>query len=59
MNMGLVIKFVGLVLLVVVVGIVALAILGRPIPQPLVILGSSALTGLVGLLARPNENGNG
>lgn len=53
MNMVLVIKFVGLVLTLCVVGIVVLAYVGNPVPDVLQNIAVGSLTGLVGLLAQP------
>lgn len=56
MNMALVIKIMGAVLLVTVTGIIVLAVLSRAIPEPLILIATSSLTGLAGLLAQPHAN---
>lgn len=51
-----VIAFIGLVLLTCVIGIIALAWQGQPIPDVLQNIGVGALTGLVGVLVPSRTN---
>lgn len=55
----LVIVFVGLTLVATVVGVIVLAITGHDVPDTLKMLGTGALTGLVGMLVPANNGGTG
>lgn len=56
---NLVVKFLGLVLLILVVGIIAIVLLDRTVPDALVNLAVADLGGLTGILARPQDSNNG
>lgn len=56
MNIRAVIAFVGATLILSVLGIIALALVGRDIPNVLTLIASSTLTGLIGLLVNPKAN---
>lgn len=58
-NMGRVIVFVGVALIIGLLSIATLAAMGRTIPDILQVVTASSLTGLVGLLANPNHTTNG
>jgi hypothetical protein len=49
--------FLGIVLVIGVVGMVVLAVLSKEIPDPIKILVTSDLTGLLGLLVHPTSEG--
>jgi hypothetical protein len=54
-NITLVVMFVGFALLLDMVGITVLSVQNHPIPDILIAIGSGSLTGLVGLLVRPDN----